>query len=171
MKALFPVFLFFFLLSVGCQDVQKTPQPDNLIPKEKMVEVLTEVALLHGARSYNKNLLEEKGIDPSSYVYEKYNIDSLQFAQSSNYYAENVKQYQEIFASVKERLEALRVKYDTIRKREERKKDSLRKLKENDTLSSIDSLKRPTRDSLEFKKLKNSDRPLPIPVSRIDSIR
>lgn len=171
MKALAFILLFLLLLMSGCQDVQKTPKPDNLITQDKMVDVLTEIAILHGARSYNKNLLEEKGIDPSRYIYEKYSIDSVQFARSNDYYSENVKQYQEIYSKVKERLEALRVEYDTIREREERRKDSLKELelKERDTLSR-DSIRKIRRDSLLLKKIENVDRSLPVPVSRRDSI-
>lgn len=166
MKTFAPLFLFLLLLS-GCQNVEKTSKPEDLIPEEKMVDVLTEIAVLHGARSYNKNLLEEKGVDPTRYVYEKYSIDSVQFAQSNNYYSENTKQYQDIYTQVKERLEALKMQYDSIREREERRKDSLREL---DTLPR-DSIRKIRRDSLIFKEVENNDRRLPLPVSRRDSIR
>lgn len=168
MKALTFFFLLLLLVS-GCQDVQKTPKPENLIPKDKMVDVITEISLLHGARSYNKNLLEEKGVDPTRYIYEKYNIDSLQFARSNDYYAEHVKEYQDIYSEVKERLESLKVEYDSIRDREERRRDSIKELEERDTLSrESDSIQIPG-DSL-LKRSERYDRQLPIPVSRTDSV-
>lgn len=161
-------FLFLILL-IGCQDIQKTPKPDDLISREKMVDVLTEISLLHGARSYNKNLLEEKGIEPTRYIYEKYDIDSLQLVRSNDYYAENYGVYQEIYSEVKARLETLRVEYDSLREKEERRKDSLREL-ERDTLLH-DSIRKLKRDSLLLKKVKVEDKQLPTPVSRRDSIR
>lgn len=162
--------LLFLVLFVGCQDIKKSPKPDDLIPREKMVDVLTEISLLHGARSYNKNLLEEKGIDPNRYIYEKYHIDSLQLVKSNDYYAENYTIYQQIYSEVKERLESLKVEYDTLREREERRKDSLREL-ERDSLSP-DSLRGIRKDSLLIlKNSKRKDKQLPLPMSRRDSIR
>ncbi len=165
MKAFSFLFLLLLLMS-GCQDVRNTPKPDDLIPKEKMVDVLTEIALLHGARSYNANLLEEKGVDPGRYIYKKFSIDSLQFARSNDYYSEHVKEYQDIYSQVKERLQALRVEYDSIRVREERRRDSL---KEIDTLI-LDSIRKERKDSLIPKKIDFEERSLPVPVSRKDSI-
>lgn len=139
------------VLLIGCQDVEKSPKPDNLIPESKMVDVLTEVALLHGARSYNKNVMEEKGIKPKSYLFEKYGIDSLQFAESNDYYSQNYKQYQDIYSRVKERLLALKEEYDSLREIEDRKMDSLRAAR--DSVGQQDSLT-VDRDSLQV-----NDRP------------
>jgi hypothetical protein len=169
MKNLNYIYIVLLLMS-GCQNIDRTPRPDNLIPEDKMVDVLTELAILHGARSYNKNLLEEKGVDPTSYLYEKYSIDSVQFAHSSNYYAENIKQYQDIYTKVKARLEALKVEYDSIRKKEESRKSSLRELKKVDTLSN-DTVRKNKRDSFLLRRNKKIDRQLPVPVSRRDSIQ
>ena len=119
---------------MSCQDIERTPKPDNLIPEDKMVEVLTEISLLNGARTYNKAIMEEKGIDPYPYLMNKFGIDSAQLMQSNNYYAENYKQYQKIYDQVKIRLEVLLAKYDTLRATEERKQDSLKRLSVPDTI-------------------------------------
>ncbi len=122
------------ILLVSCQDIDRTPKPDNLIPEDKMVEVLTELSILHGARSYNKSLMEEKGINAYPYLTNKFGIDSVQLVQSNNYYAENYKEYQMIYDRVKERLEILMEHYDSIREVEKKKKDSLRRVPENDSI-------------------------------------
>lgn len=141
---------------VSCQEVQRTSKPDDLIPENKMVEVLTELSLLHGARSYNKNMMEEKGIAPYPYLMEKYGIDSAQLVQSNNYYAENYRQYSRIYERVKQRLEILLEEYDSLREIEERRQDSLRAISGEDSLDlPVDSLQ---RDSLRKR--------LPQPVSR-----
>ena len=98
-----------------------------------MVEVLIDISLFHGARTYNKSILEAKGIDQEDYIWERHNIDSLQFAESHNYYSENFEIYQAIYDSVQSRLEVLLIKYDSIRLEEERRLDSLRTLQMNDT--------------------------------------
>lgn len=99
-----------------------------------MVDVLTELSLLHGARAYNKGLMEEKGIDAYPYLTRKFGIDSVQLVQSNNYYAENYRQYQKIYDRVKLRLEVLLEEYDSIRAIEEQRQDSLRNLRRGDSL-------------------------------------
>lgn len=148
--------IFLTLVLISCQDIKQTPKPDNLIPQEKMVEVLTELSLLHGARSYNKTLMEEKGIDPYPYLMDKFGIDSVQLVQSNDYYAANYKEYQQIYEKVKIRLQALMDEYDSIREVEERIQDSIRG-------AGSDSLKGKVIDSLRRDSLV---RDLPDPISR-----
>ena len=159
MKKVAALFALFMIL-ISCQDIEKTPKPDDLIPEEKMVKVLTDISLLHGARTYNKNLLEEKGIAPYEYLWEKYRVDSTQFRRSSDYYSENYKQYQRIYDSVKRRLETMQVTYDSLREIEERRQDSIRAL---DT-TAIRRVDLETEDSLVPYDL-NDRRVLPDPVS------
>ncbi len=153
------LFSALFML-ISCQDINRTPKPDNLIPEDKMVDVLTEISLLHGARSYNKSQMEEKGIDPYPYLTEKYGIDSIQLVQSNDYYAQNYKQYRRIYDSVKVRLETLVAEYDSIREMEQRKRDSLRDKPRNDSMPP--KRKRIRRDSLVPLRMEKS---LPTPVS------
>lgn len=133
------------ILLFSCQDVKRSPKPKDLIPQEKMVDVLTEVALMQGARSYSKKLLLEKGIAPYAHLTRKFGIDSVQFLNSNNYYAEHPKTYEQIYTQVKRRLEILMVKYETLREKEERKQDSLRALEppvsEEEQQARLDSLK------------------------------
>ena len=150
---------FFFLAS--CQDVSRTSKPDNLIPEDKMVEVLTELSILYGARSYNKNLMEEKGINAYPYLTQKFEIDSTQLVQSNNYYAQNYKQYKRIYDRVKERLELLMAEYDSIRELKEKKRDSLRRISRNDSITPGI----PERDTLAPSR-RDKILPMPVPKSR-----
>ncbi|MCG9971608.1 DUF4296 domain-containing protein [Christiangramia crocea] len=170
------VALFLLLVfSVSCQDVKKTEKPDDLIPENKMIDVLTELSLLHAARNYNKFKLEETGIKPKEYIYEKFNIDSLQFERSNNYYAEQYTQYERIFDSVKVRIQAMKVRLDSLREVETKREDSI-KLAQKDSLKILDSLGIDS-DSLRA-KIRKVERPdqdslllPPTPVRReIDSI-
>lgn len=150
----------FLVILVSCQEVQRTPKPDHLIPEDKMVEVLTELSLLHGARSYNKTMMEEKGIAPYPYLMEKFGIDSAQLVQSNNYYTENYRQYNRIYERVKLRLESLLKEYDSLREIEERRMDSIRELE--DSRDSLDRRKAPL-DSPQIDSIRAR---LPQPVSR-----
>lgn len=156
MKNIAAVFLLLFLMT-GCQGIQKTDKPEDLIPEDKMADVLTEIALLHGARSYNKQLMQEKGIDPDKFIFEKYGIDSLQFIQSNQYYSENYKKYQGIYSNVKERLEALKIEYDSLREQEESRTDSLRALDKKERDSFRPKKLNKLRDSLKFRRIRAKD--------------
>lgn len=154
---------------MSCQDVERTEKPDDLIPEEKMVEVLTELSLLHAARNYNKNLLEETGLNPTTHLWNKYDIDSLQFVRSSDYYSENYRQYEQIYDQVKERLELLKVTYDSIREEEERIQDSLKAQEPQDSISAPKV--RIREDSLEVVPDTTNERLSPRGVRSSDSIR
>lgn len=159
---MYRVSLIFSILLFSCQDIENTPKPKDLIPEEKMVELLTEISLLQGARTYNRSILKEKGIDPKEYLWEKYDVDSLQFTRSNQYYAQYPEQYQEIYDSVKARLERLKVIYDTLREQEERRQDSLKKAGNESSPE-----KSRIRDSLEIQVQEKDDGAmLPPPVQR-----
>ena len=125
---------------MSCQDVQKTEKPDDLIPEDKMIDVLTELSLVHAARNYNKFKLENTGINPDEYIYEKFDIDSLQFEKSNDYYSEQYTQYERIYDSVKVRLQIMKSRLDSIREIEVRIEDSIKRV-QKDSLSPKDSLK------------------------------
>lgn len=114
-----------------------------------MVEVLTEMSLLQGARSYNRQELERRGIDPDEYLWQKFDIDSAQFSKSSDYYAANYKIYQRIYEKVKDTLEGLKAKFDSIKEQEELVRDSIRKV-QRERRDSINEVRRSQGlDSLE----------------------
>ncbi len=76
------------LLLVAC-DAGKNPKPSNLIPQEKMIDVLLDVRLLEAA--YSSNVPRPDTIKPKmeSYyqtLFEKHGISKLQFASSYEYY-------------------------------------------------------------------------------------
>lgn len=101
-------------LSLLASCVEKLIQkPDNLIPRDKMVAILEEMAILNGARENKANVLvlKENGIDPTQHIFEKYDIDSTIFVESDRYYAsiplEYVSMYEEIEASLLAKKEIL----------------------------------------------------------------
>ena len=70
-----------------------------------MVSIFYDLSLLDAIRSNNSILLEENKIDPYTYIYKKYKIDSLQFAQNNIYYAYDLKRYKRMYERVEKRLE------------------------------------------------------------------
>lgn len=126
MRFLLSILVLLLLLS-SCQDINEVDKPDNLISKEKMADILVELSLLQGAKSSNRMAFEQTGIHPRSYVWERFDIDSVQFVESSNYYSANYREYEEIYKRVQARLEQLKIKYDSITSEERKINDSLRK--------------------------------------------
>ncbi|MBS3993496.1 MAG: DUF4296 domain-containing protein [Bacteroidetes bacterium] len=81
-----------------------------------MADILTDMYIAEGARSVNnKNL--ERLVDYMPLVYEKHQIDSVQFAESNFYYNTRIDDYEAIYKMVDQRLKNLHTKYDTIIKK------------------------------------------------------
>lgn len=147
------------VLSFSCQNVEKVKKPDNLIPEDKMVDILTDLSLLHSARNYNKRTFERTGIDPDSFIYKKYKIDSIQFEQSNDYYSDNYVQYEDIYSKVKDKLQAMKVEYDSLREIEKDRKDSIANVKRRDRdslMKNKDSLRKPPKPYRTRQPLKDS---------------
>ncbi len=157
LKVFFIGFLFW-----SCQNVDEIKKPDNLIPEKKMVAVLTELNLLNSAKNYNKRILEQTGLQPDTYLYGKFKIDSLQLAESTTYYAKNYDKFESIYKRVQLNLEKLKSKMEVIQKEEQRILDSIQLLeKKKDTSaiqtdSSLKNIKRKLIDSLGMAPAKYS---------------
>ena len=118
--------LIFAVLLVSCQNVEEIKKPDGLIPEQKMVEVLTDLSVLYSAKNYNKKILEETGLPLKTYLYEKHQIDSLQLAQSTEYYAKNYIQFKKIYNQVKLNLDKMKTDLEVVQAEENCVEDSIR---------------------------------------------
>ncbi|CAM3317324.1 DUF4296 domain-containing protein [Aequorivita lipolytica] len=133
-------FLFMLMLSFfGCQNVELPKKPENLIPKDQMVDILTETYMSNAARSVNNQTIIDKGIKMDSLIYNNFGIDSLQFANSNAYYAADINSYMDIFQKVEARLTTMQKKMDSIREMEKIG---------NDTIGEKNVSVEPIRDSL-----------------------
>lgn len=116
------LFLALFSIVVSCQK-ETVEKPDNLIDREKMIDIMYDLSVLQGIRSINQSELDSNFINPNTYIYKKYKIDSLQFAKSNQYYAAaSIKEYGELYDKVNERLLENKAKADTLMKKQEAKK-------------------------------------------------
>lgn len=109
---------------VNCTSNTIIEKPKNLIPKEQMVDLLTDLLLANGSGSI-KNTQLKRNVNYYPLVFEKYNIDTTQFKESNYYYASKVDEYDEIIRKVEARLEALSKQFEDERKL----KDSLTNFK------------------------------------------
>lgn len=91
----------FFVFSCQNNGVEK---PDNLIEKDKMVDILYDVSLLEAVRSQGINGgVTSKEIN--DFIKRKYNIDSTQFVKSNRYYAADVDEYKKMYEKIKSRVD------------------------------------------------------------------
>lgn len=100
------VYLFLTLLFiVSCNSKTIYKKPDNLIEKEKMIKIWTDIYIARGSRSVQTKDLR-KNINYLPLVFEKYKIDSAQLSESNLYYTSKIDDYQKMFEEVNKRLVA-----------------------------------------------------------------
>ena len=104
------------LVLVSCGEKLVEP-PEDLIPKDKMTDVLYDLAVLNAAKNTNASILKNNNIETMQYLYEKYGIDSVQFVKSDAYYASIPLEYQAIYKTVESRLEKKKKQMEDARKK------------------------------------------------------
>ena len=114
------VYILVLVILASCQHVDRPEKPENLIPKDQMVQILAEAYTGNAARSISNRTLREEGLQIDSLIYNKYRIDSLQFVESNDYYASEINDYIAIMEEVKAVLEARKVTVDTHLAQEKR---------------------------------------------------
>lgn len=117
--------IFILIIFSSCQNVKQPEKPKNLIGKEMMVDIMTEAYLANAARSVDNKTIMEKGIQMDSLFYNKFGVDSLQFAKSNAFYAADVNAYITIFQEVEKRLNHMEVELDSTRKTQILSTDSI----------------------------------------------
>lgn len=152
MKKVFSLFILGTLfLSCNKDLVEK---PDNLIDKKMMVDILYDMSLLDALKYQDPSKLYKNGVNPNTYIYKKYKIDSVQFLKSNAYYAADYTEYKKMFQSLSDRLIKEKTVVDSINKKIEEKENKLKKAKEKkitDSIKKVEKLK-----ELKLKKEKDS---------------
>lgn len=97
------IYIFVLVLIASCAE-KLMEKPNNLIPKDKMVSILNDLAILNAAKSTNVAILRNHNIDPMQYIFTKYEIDSLQFVESDRYYASIPEEHEKIYIAVEAKL-------------------------------------------------------------------
>ena len=84
-------------LSCGNKKQRHVMKPTELISKSRMVDIIYDMAIISAAKGANRKLMEQNGVNPATYVYDKFDIDSMQFVQSNEYYSNYVQVYEDIY--------------------------------------------------------------------------
>lgn len=137
MKQLLLLTIVLLLVSSCAEELIE--KPDNLIPEDKMVLIIKEMAIVNAAKATNLSKLRENGVEPTDFIFKKFEIDSAQFVDSDRYYASKPLRYENMYKKVESDLEEQRLKLEA----EKRVRDSLRvaeKTKENIDIKKKDSV-------------------------------
>lgn len=94
--------LALLLVFVSCANTVEKPK--KLIDKDKMVDILFDIALLEAVKSQNINggISSKKA---NEFLFKKYQIDSLQWEENNKYYASDIEEYKKMYQEVKRRIE------------------------------------------------------------------
>ena len=144
--------LFFVLFSLfSCQENTFIPKPKKEISPDKMSKILVDYYL---SQAYGNDAKKEKGkdegkhkaINPSAFIYKKYQIDSLQFISNMNYYLTQEDVILTIFDNADKQLQEKKAFYE----KEMRVNDSLKKVKNKAKQKQLN-------EKLKIEKAKHSE--------------
>ena len=91
---------FVIVLTACSSELERVAEPDDLIPKEKMVQVITELVKLESylqssypsVAEYNKVMIKS-----GNRIFEKFGVNHAQFERSIDYYGTHQKMMKEIY--------------------------------------------------------------------------
>jgi len=102
------IFLLIIWFISSCSDSKK---PENLIPEDKMIDILYDLNILQAIHSNDYKLLSLYDLKPKTFIYQKYDIDSLQLIESHRYYITNMDKYKKILEKI---IVRVKTKKDSI---------------------------------------------------------
>lgn len=115
------ILILIFIISCTSNTIYK--KPEDLISKDKMVDLLVDMQIALGAKT-TKNKDGNSKVEYMHLVYDKHGVDSARFSTSNFYYTTDIDQYNDILKEVKSRLDTMLEKYEE----EEKLKDSLERI-------------------------------------------
>lgn len=101
--------LVIFLSSCTSNTIMK--KPDDLIPKNEMIAIMTDIYLANA--SYNvRNKYQERQRNYMSLVYEKHGVDSARYNRSNLYYMSRIDEYEKMHVKVSENIKKMKTEKD-----------------------------------------------------------
>lgn len=157
--------LFILVASFFSCNKDLVEKPDNLIDKKMMTAIFYDISLLDAVKYQDPSSLYKNGVNPKTYVFKKYKIDSIQFAKSNAYYASDYREYKKMFDDVNGRLKKEKDAIDLINKKAEKRENALKKAKGKKIKDSIAKVKK--AKELKIKKEKEDKE---LKIKKKDSI-
>ncbi|PIF31633.1 uncharacterized protein DUF4296 [Flavobacterium sp. 9] len=113
-------------LSVSCKK-ELVKQPAKLIERGKMIDIMYDLSLLEAIKYQNPMSVDSNETNPTKFIFQKYKVDSLQFAQNNMYYAADYERYKDMFDEISKRLAKNQRATDSLVKIDEKKEAKIKK--------------------------------------------
>jgi hypothetical protein len=110
MKKLWFLVIFSLSVFVACRDESKAPSPQDLIPKEQFIAILSDIRLLEGAYTTRYSRVDTSALKIESYylkLFSDHGITAERFNASYAWYASDQPRMLEIEEAVVSKLTAM----------------------------------------------------------------
>lgn len=147
-----------FIVVTGC----KTKIPDDIIQPVKIRQVLYDMHMIDGYISTIPNPDSAKKVAAAYYkgFYKKFDIDSVSYNRSMNYYFDHPESLSSIYTDVTARLKKSKDSIDKIEAKRLKKEAAVKKAKQDSInkadpkfMAKLAAAKKATKDSLEKVKV------------------
>lgn len=122
------------IISCGGNTAEK---PKHLLSEDEMANIIYDINMAQAIRSSQPQVLNANNVNVKNYIFKKYKIDSLTFAQNNTWYAADMENYEAMQKKASDRIKKERDAFAP-------KKDTTKALKPKPAKSSV----REKRDSL-----------------------
>jgi len=112
------ILLVFLIIMMSCQENKNFDKPENLIDVPTMENIVYDLLLMQSIQSNAYTADQMETYFGNEYIYLKYNIDSLQLAESELYYTKFPKVYLDIHKKVLARFTKLKDSMENVAKKE-----------------------------------------------------
>lgn len=89
-------------------------KPNDLIEKQKMIEILYDISMLYASKGVNTGQVDFKKVPIEDFIYKQYGVDSTQVANSTIYYSSKPDEYLKMYQVINKRMQAAK---DTLVKK------------------------------------------------------
>ena len=100
-----------FIFSIACKNQNQAPE--NIIPKEQMVDIIVKIHLADGMFTINEVRRKYASKDSTNYydnIFEEYGYTRQDFDTSIYYYSHQINEYNKIYIEALNRLNELETK-------------------------------------------------------------
>lgn len=127
------VIVSLIFLFASCTVKNEIQKPEKLIEKDIMEKILYDLALLQALKGYSPQELQKNSVNPKSYIYQKYKIDSIQFVENNKYYSSDIEEYKLMYDRIIARIEKEKKDVDAkinkdFKEKQQQITDSLKKV-------------------------------------------
>lgn len=102
MKKIIIVLISLVFITISCKkDIVK--EPKIIVDRDVMINIIYDLSVLEAMKTQTMGV-QNSYPKATEFIKKKYKIDSLTFAQNTQYYAQDIKDYKKMYEEVKDRL-------------------------------------------------------------------